>query len=96
VVLEFLGGSPEQVPDRYAAASPVELLPFDVPQVLVHGELDDVVPIDIARTYYREATRHGHLVTFTELPRTGHFELIDPLSSAWPPVLAAVATLAIT
>jgi acetyl esterase/lipase len=96
VVVEFLGGSPDQVPDRYTVASPIELLPFDVPQVLIHGELDDVVPIEIARTYCREAARHRQPVTLTALPRTGHFELIDPLSSAWPPVLAAVATLAIT
>jgi len=37
VVEELLGGRPEQVPERYAAASPQELLPLGVPQILVHG-----------------------------------------------------------
>src|SRR5215831_5448385 len=32
VVTELLGGSPEQVPDRYKFASPIERLPFGIPQ----------------------------------------------------------------
>src|SRR5262249_10526596 len=34
VVERLLGGAPSAVPDRYASASPAELLPLKVPQVL--------------------------------------------------------------
>ena len=55
-VRELLGGSPEGRPERYDAASPIELLPLDVPPLLVHGADDDVVPPDISRAYARRAT----------------------------------------
>ena len=35
----------------------------------------------------------GDDVSLTELPGTGHLDLIDPLSSAWPRVMAAFAVL---
>ncbi len=40
-VMALLGGSPDDVPDRYAVASPAALLPLGVPQLLVHGLHDD-------------------------------------------------------
>ncbi|MBV9688230.1 MAG: hypothetical protein JO202_00815 [Ktedonobacteraceae bacterium] len=38
-VRTLLGGSPRQVSERYAAASPAALLPLGVPQVLIHGSV---------------------------------------------------------
>ena len=55
VVRTLLGGPPGKVPKRYDAASPIEQLPLGVPQLLVHGEADDVVPISIARGYAERA-----------------------------------------
>ena len=40
----LLGGEPDDVPERYAVASPAALLPLGVPQLLVHGARDDLVP----------------------------------------------------
>ena len=37
-VVEFLGGTPSQVPEHYAEASPIEL-PVSVPQVIIHGAM---------------------------------------------------------
>jgi acetyl esterase/lipase len=84
----FMSGS-----DDYAQASPMERLPLGVPQALVHGELDDIVPIDLVRDYAVAAGERGDHVSLTSLPHTGHFAVIDPQSHAWPPVLAAVASL---
>jgi acetyl esterase/lipase len=81
----FLGGTPEEVPDRYAAADPVRLPPPAAPVTLLHGTADDRVPIEVSRSY---AARTG--ATLRELPGVGHFALIDPLSAAWPEVLAAL------
>jgi acetyl esterase/lipase len=85
VVRELLGGSPTTVPDRFAATDPAVLGTPAATTVVVHGPLDDVVPVEVARSY---CARTG--VSLVEVPDTGHFELIDPASAAWPVVLAAL------
>lgn len=80
---ELLGGSPDDLPDRYAAASPAELLPMRVPQVLIHGDQDNRVPIKVSRTYAQKAVAAGDPVTLLELQGVDHFALIDPTSAAW-------------
>lgn len=86
----LLGGSPAQVPERYAAASPAQRLPLGVRTVLVHGTADEAVPVGSSRTYTRLATAAGDDAHLLELEGVGHFELIDPRSAAWPAVLRAV------
>ncbi|MFL6061615.1 MAG: alpha/beta hydrolase family protein [Marmoricola sp.] len=54
--------------------------------VVVHGVEDDVVPVDLARNL---AARHPW-IDLREVPG-GHFEVIEPDSSVWPAVLAALA-----
>ena len=83
----LLGGSPEEVPDRYAATDPARQVPLPVPAVLVHGTEDDRVPVTVSRGYAAVA---GPAVRLVELPGVEHFGLIDPLSSAWPEVLRAL------
>ena len=87
----LLQGRPTEQPDRYAAADPVGLLPLGVPTALVHGAMDDVVPVALSQDYARRAEASGDPVHFVELPDVGHYELIDPLSSAWSAVLSALA-----
>jgi len=86
----LLGGGPDEVPDRYAEASPVQRLPLGVRTALVHGTVDPTVPVACSRAYAETAARAGDDVLLHELEGVGHFELIDPLSGAWPTVLAAV------
>ena len=90
----LLGGGPGEVPDRYAAVDPARLLPLPVPVVVVHGTLDLQVPVGIGRDYVAAAWRAGTDARLVELAGVEHFGLIDPLSSAWPAVLAAVDLLA--
>ena len=93
VVVEFLGGTPAQLPERYATASPQALLPIGVPQHLLHGTEDDSVPFAISESYATAATAAGDDVRLVRLPAAGHFELIDPQSWEWPAVEAAVLSL---
>jgi acetyl esterase/lipase len=58
-VSEFLGGSPQNFPERYRVASPIEFLPLGLPQRILHGTVDDMVPIAMSRTYATAATRSG-------------------------------------
>jgi acetyl esterase/lipase len=50
----LLGGSPEEVATRYQQTSPVELLPLRVPQRLIHGAQDRIVPLELSREYEEE------------------------------------------
>lgn len=90
VVRDFLGGTPDDVPERYTAASPIELLPSGVPHLLVHGVADGIVPIEISERYRKAAVAQGDDVTLLALPGAGHFEPIDPLSAVWPEMLTAI------
>lgn len=82
-VAELIGGSPEAMPERYATASPAEMLPLGVPQILIHGTADDRVPFDMSETYTAKAQAAGDNVRLITLPRVDHFALIDPASHAW-------------
>jgi acetyl esterase/lipase len=93
VVADLLGGSPQDLPDRYRSASPIELVPLGVAQRVLHGTNDDVVPLEISRRYVAAAKKSGDDSKLIEVPGAGHFELIDPQSSAWPVVKEAVLEL---
>lgn len=88
VVESLLGGSPVRQPGRYDLASPIERLPIGVPQLLVHGDADHTVPIELARRYAEWAAEGGDPCELVELPGCGHFEHLDPGSAAWKAVTA--------
>jgi acetyl esterase/lipase len=83
---ELLGGSPDQVPDRYAAASPVQRLPLGVPLLLVHGARDDTVPVALSSDFQRAAAAAGDTCDLAIGEHDGHFEHLDPASGAWATV----------
>lgn len=90
----LMGGGPARHPGRYAQADPARLVPAPVPVRLVHGELDDVVPCAMSMDYAKRAAQAGGDVACDVLSGCGHFEVIDPLSGAWPRVLSAFHSLA--
>ncbi len=92
-VIELLGCTPDQVPERYATASPAALLPLGVPQVLVHGTSDDRVPFEVSQSYAHKATQAGDQATLLELPGADHFVVIDPSSKAWALTIEEVQEL---
>ncbi|MEK5149152.1 MULTISPECIES: alpha/beta hydrolase family protein [unclassified Psychrobacillus] len=92
-VASFIGGSPQEVSERYRLASPIELLPLNVEQILIHGELDRHVPVDLSIEYHRRAIEQGDKVRLVVLPEVEHFMVIDPSSSAWKSVTDSLETL---
>jgi acetyl esterase/lipase len=93
IVTRLMGGTPEEYPDRYAAGSPIELLPTGARQVLVHGAADDTVPVSQSESFVQRAEKLGDRPTLVKLDRIGHYELIDPESEAWPSVAGAAMSL---
>lgn len=94
VVDAFMGGTPAEVPDRYAAASPAALLPLGIPQRLFHGTRDDSVPYALSVGYHARAVERGDPVELDLCEGAGHFELLDPDSAVFPAILTSVRRLA--
>lgn len=90
VIADLLGGAPDSFPDRYAAVSPLDLLPLGVRQLLITGDADTAVPPALTRRYYEAARAAGDPVEQLILPGAGHFEIVDPRSAEWPQVAAAI------
>lgn len=91
----LIGGSPGRYPERYARTDPAQLIPLGRPVQIVHGTVDDRVPFEMSQEYMARAQAVGDEVVLSKLPGRGHFELIDPLSCAWPTVLNAFRAVAL-
>ncbi len=89
----LMGGGPARYPYRYALADPAALLPLRARVRLVHGARDEAVPCAMSRDYAARAVGHGDDVLLDELAECGHYEPIDPLTAAWPSVLAALRAI---
>jgi acetyl esterase/lipase len=81
VVRQLLGGSPDEVPERYEAATPRP--PAGTPLLLVHGALDEDVPVSMSRDF--AASRDCDLVVIDD---EGHYEHLEPGSKCWAAVTA--------
>ncbi len=89
-VRALMGGSPEALPERYAADDPMCLLPLSMPALLVHGTLDETVSVELSRNYERAARAAGGDVELVEIPGAAgrHRAHINPRGEAWAAVTA--------
>jgi len=85
--LLLVGGRPDDLPDRYAVADPLALVPTGVPTTCVHGEHDEDVPLSQSETYVAAAGPGTRLVRFDG----GHDEHLNPDSGACVALRAALA-----
>lgn len=92
-VAPLLGGPEKEVPERYAQASPIELLPLGMPQRLLAGVLDPIVPLEQAGRYAERARAAGDDVQVWPVEAAGHFDLVAPFAPAWATVERAVLDL---
>ncbi|HEY3740723.1 MAG TPA: prolyl oligopeptidase family serine peptidase [Bryobacteraceae bacterium] len=93
VVEEFMDGSPAELPSAYRQASPIECVPFGIPTRILHGDVDNVVPIDISIGFQAAASAAGDDSKLTTLPGADHFCVIDPRSPEWTIVEKTVLEL---
>lgn len=93
VITTLMGGTPHTVPDHYAHASPIRLVPLGVPQVLIIGEHEDFVPYPFIAAYAQAARHAGDSVRVIVIPRVGHFEIANPLAAPWPTIQDAIVGL---
>jgi acetyl esterase/lipase len=95
-VVELLGGTPSEVPERYREADPMQLSVHG-PQFLFHGSADHEVPPDFSRAYVAAKKKlpgaKKENVQLVEIAGAGHYELIDPRTAAWRKVEETVLQL---
>ena len=89
---QFLGGEPEEVPDRYALADPRARLPIGVPVRCVHGDADRHVPPEQSARYVAAARAAGDDAAVRRLDGD-HFTLVDPANPEWSAVVEAITEL---
>src|SRR5882724_4791898 len=93
VVEEMLGGKQVDVPERYAQASALKMLPLGIPQVLIWGRDDDIAPIWMGERYALAAKQASDSVQLVSIPDVGHFEIASPLATTWPAVRSEIVAL---
>jgi acetyl esterase/lipase len=74
----LLGPLPE-ARERYAAASPASLAPLGIPQLLVHGTEDDIVPMRESR----DQAARDPAAELVELGGADHFDVVDVEHGGW-------------
>lgn len=78
-------GKPNRA-DAFLDTSPADLLPLNVPQILIQGARDPIVPPAQGAHYAARAEAVKERVEVVTIPNAGHFELIAPWTPAWGPI----------
>jgi acetyl esterase/lipase len=92
-VVQFLGGTPAEKAEAYAAADAARHA-SNIPRTLIHGTLDDVVPVALSQSFLEQRRADRGQVELIELSDAGHFDLIDPQAPAFKIVLESVLRFA--
>jgi pimeloyl-ACP methyl ester carboxylesterase len=92
VIGRLLGENEEQIASRYNDASPINLLPLKVQQVLIFGTEDKAVP-DMFDNYILMAKKSGDSIKLIHVKFAGHHEYNVPNSITWPSIQSAVKSL---
>lgn len=90
---ELIGGLPEAMPERYRQASPLQMAPAGLPQILINGVEDPIVPLTHVEPYFKSARAKGDKVKLKKVKNAGHFEVIAPGSIAWPAIERSIRRL---
>lgn len=91
--IDALVGAKSRSGDLYADTSPAALLPIGVPQAVISGALDPIVPPQFGWDYAMAAAGAGDKVRELNIAGAGHFELIDPTSDAWAKIRIEIDVL---
>lgn len=89
----FMRRTPDQSPERLAAASPIKNLPIGVPLLVIHGDADEQIPVAISRSFAGRAADDGDTVIYHELEGVGHDALVNPSSATWEKVVDEIDRL---
>ena len=95
-VYRLMGGFPQDLPNRYRAGNPGDLLPLSAQQILLQGTLDDQIPSDLPQRWIDSSRRSGSKAELHLLEGLDHFDVMDPAQRAWPLLLHTTRKLLAT
>ncbi len=75
---------------NYAETSVPRLAPLGIPQLLINGLQDRIIPTKMATSYSRQMRAAGDPVDVRWVDRTGHVELITPGTDSWAVTVDAI------
>ncbi|WP_169714758.1 alpha/beta hydrolase [Spirochaeta cellobiosiphila] len=82
-VLPFIGGAPQDFPDRYKHVSPIEMLPLNHKQLIIIGEKDSIIPVKQMKDYISKASSMNEEVQLIEVEGGEHMDFVDSHSSSF-------------
>jgi acetyl esterase/lipase len=88
-VIDLMGGSPGEFPERYAVADPLPQVPIPAVVWCVHARADDRVPFAESVTYVAAAQAADQDARLLEVDG-GHFSIADISAPTWPVVINAL------
>jgi acetyl esterase/lipase len=90
--LDLMGGTPDELPERYRLADPIAAVPVAATVLCMHSRADDEVPFSYSERYVAAAEKAGGRARLAE---TGgdHYTLIDPATPDWAAVIDALPAL---
>jgi acetyl esterase/lipase len=92
-ISRLLGGDIDRLPQRLRDGSPADMLPLGIPQLLITGSLDSLIPPALGEEYAALAQKSGDEAQMIVVEGAGHFEVIAPGTPAWAQVEEAVLSL---
>lgn len=92
-VTQLVDGQPSEVPERYREGSPTNLVPLGVPVHLVHGSIDNIVPLKQSQDFNAVARDKGDDSQVLTVDGAGHFDMVSPYSEAWKVVKDALGRM---
>lgn len=90
VIVPLMGGTPQERPAEYRIATPMDHLPLGMRQLLVLGELGDLM-----KTYAAAARASGDTVELLAPAKANHFDIVTPNTPNGAAVVDFIATQAL-
>lgn len=89
-IVTALGGTPAEVPDRYALVDPIQNIDPGTPVVALHGTDDTTVSPENSERYVDAVARAGGKAKLVELEGQDHTSIVSGESRAYPRVLEII------
>lgn len=92
--VDGIGGTPSEVPSRYAMVAPRQNIAPDVPVIAMHGTADTTVAPGHSQRYVDEVTRMGGRAKLVLLEGEDHVSIVSGKSRSYPRVLEIIRYVA--
>ncbi|GAC67659.1 hypothetical protein GS4_08_02440 [Gordonia soli NBRC 108243] len=86
-IVTVLGGTPEQVPQRYASVDPIQNIDPTMPVIAVHGNKDTLVPPILSERYIDAVERRKGIGDLVIADGEDHVSIVSSNSRVYPKIL---------